>query len=188
MMSPSNEFEKSEIGLEFGNIQQEVEQKRPENADKDIQISEMHSAIDHMQTLFALKLCSKDMLPQQLVTEILTFSNEIHASKMELIAHKLKNQFHEGNVSINTVLDYVNLVDHSTGLNLELSTNYRREQHFKRTFKFIQPERTPIGTEGKSFYYRFLVKSTLCRLLNDDTVRNHIINWPLFTVEKVIFY
>ena len=66
-----------------------------------------------------------------------------------------------------------------------MDNTYRREQYFHRKFKFIEPEKTFIGPEEKSFYYLFPVNSTLSRLLDDDSVRSQIINRPLFTLEKV---
>ena len=148
-------------------------------------ISDMHSAIDRMQTVFALKLVAKDLLSQNLVSEIITFCNDVHDSKMDLIAQQLKRKCSEDSVSIHNVLKKIKLVDHSTGLKQELSTPYRRTQYFKRKWQFIDPQRTPIGPNEESFYYLFSVKSTLSRLLNDDSVRSHIINQPLFTIDKV---
>ena len=151
-----------------------------------VKLMDMHSAIDLQQTLFALKLMSKNLLPQEVVNETLEFCEEIHARKMELITHQLSQLYKDKSVPINQVIEKVKLIDNVTGIRKELSTDYRRNKHFRTQFKFIKPVKVVIRSPEKPFYYYFPITAILSRLLNDPTCRQCIINQPFFFSGKVL--
>ena len=147
-------------------------------------LSEKHSNIEQREARFALKLTSKYMLTRDAVADILTFCDEIHASKIDLINEKLEQKFSlEEDIGIRKVTNTICQYDNVIGLKDELSTNYKCDKYLKTHFKLIQPVKVMIenGKGESSFYYRLPVIKTLGRLLQDNSLRKYLIQQPIFT-------
>ena len=130
----------------------------------------------------------KHLLSQELVNDILTFCNDMHDTKIELLNQSLIHQFGSGSlVKVEKVVEHIKMSNNVTGLKTELSTNWKRNQYFKKNYKFVEPERIIIGhVDGKPrFYYYLPVRSTLSRLLEDNSLRKFIIRQPVFFNKKV---
>ena len=149
-----------------------------------MKLSEMHSSIDKMQAKFFLRLSSKHLLSQEVISDIHSYCEEIHKSKMDFVSLKLQNEFGERLVTVSKVIETIKLMDNVTGLKNELSTHYKRDQYFKANFNFIQAEKIILGYTRQiaSFYYYKPVQNTLARLINDNTIRQNIIKEPKFNV------
>ena len=143
----------------------------------------LHDNIEHIQGVFALKMCGKYLLPRDVITDILSHSNEIHTMKMELINEKLKQNFGvDSSINIKDITENIELIDNTVGLKEQLSTPYKRNKYLGAKFKFIKPEYTPIGKIGEkeSFYYTMPISKTLKRLLKDTSIKRYIIKYPVF--------
>ena len=124
------------------------------------------------------------MLTREAVADILTFCEDIHASKTELMSEKLKQTFSsQKDIDIQNVASAIYQIDNAVGLKDELLTEYKRDKYLKSHFKFIQPERVVIGKKNNIVYsyYRLPVVKTLNRLLQDSSIRKYLIQQPLFT-------
>ena len=111
----------------------------------------------------------------------------------QFLQMKIKNKpnvykdFNSNLESIIQVKPFTALVHNVTGLKNELSTNWKRDQYFRKKIKFIQPQHVTIGNVGGQprFYYYLPVISTLTRLLEDNSLRSYIISQPTFFKHKV---
>lgn len=54
---------------------------------------ELYSTIQRMEGVFALKLISKHNLSQDIINDIISYSNDIHGMKMKAINHQLQKKF-----------------------------------------------------------------------------------------------
>ena len=79
-----------------------------------------------MEAMFCLKLASKHKLSQEVVSEVLSFSETMHTMKMELVRHQLSQNYGAENlVKVEKITDRMELIDSSTGLREQISSNYR---------------------------------------------------------------
>ena len=155
---------------------------------KSTDIFALNQEIQKAEAMFALKLSSKNALSQEVVNDIFLFCSNIHEMKLELIQTRLDEKFVEkDDLKIQDVTDTVKLLDNITGLGVGLSTHYRRDKILKRMFDFIKPERIDIGKIRKElrFYYILPIEKTLTRLLQDESLRRHIISDPIFNNPNV---
>ena len=147
-------------------------------------LSESHSNIERREALFALKLTSKYMLTREAVADILTFCEDIHVSKTELIGEKLTQNFSSpNNIDIQKVTSAIHQYDNVIGLKDQMLTEHKRDKYLKTHFEFLEPVKVLIVGENNqtSFYYRLPVVKTLNRLLQDKSLRKYLIHQPLFT-------
>ena len=119
------------------------------------------------------------MLSREVVNDILAYAKNIHTMKLEFIKGHLQENF---NVDVS---DQIDIIDNAVGIQVDISSHYKRDQYLSRNFKFIKPVRFPIGKEKKSFYYSLPIKLTLGRLLEDDSLRSFIIQEPIFSACEV---
>ena len=136
-------------------------------------------------------LFQKHLVSQELANEVFAFCNDIHSSKIQLINQQLQHRYGSENSGlIDRVVENITRVDRVSGLQLELSTNYRREQYFKSNFNFVEPQRIPIKKlkeeDPQSYYWYLPIKQTMTRLLKDKSLRKYIINQPIFCKQQVI--
>ena len=95
-------------------------------------------ALNQMESMFCLKLISKHMLPVNVQNEILEYSEDVHAAKLEIIISELKKDFSGcSEINIEKVIDDIILMDNVIGLKDEVSTQFKREKYLKRKFDFI---------------------------------------------------
>ena len=132
--------------------------------------------IHKLEAMFALKLMAKHMLSQEVVNDIINFSNNIHSSKINVIKTALKRQ----NVSedMTNLCEQIDRIEAISGLNDKISTHYKRLQYLKKRFDFVEPRKIEIGRKrGKVCFYMSLpVTETLSRMLSDKSLRRYIIN------------
>ena len=64
--------------------------------------SKMYSTINHMESVFSLKLMAKHNLSQEVVNDIFCYTDDIHSMKVNAINHQLKRKFDDDEVSIST--------------------------------------------------------------------------------------
>ena len=151
--------------------------------EQDNDIYAMNSLIEKTEAIFALKLCSKNLLPQEVVNDVFSFCAQIHEMKLELITKKLNDMYvQDTDLNIQNVTDTVDLIDNATGLGSNLATHYKREKLFRDKFDIIEPIPMLIGKKsGKAcFFYYLPISKTLTRLISNDTLRSHIIKQPMF--------
>ena len=129
------------------------------------------------------------MQSQELVSDIVAFCDDIHKSKIEVIIQLLNRRFGQDLVQLDQITDTIKLVDGTIGLREELSTDYRRKKYIKEKFNFIEPERIPIGDWNNitCFYWYMCIEATLLRLLQDNSLREYMINQPVFFEQKVFY-
>ena len=60
-------------------------------------ISELHSSLEEMEAMFALKLVAKYLLTQEAIDDIFAFVENVHKSKVEIITDTLSDTFDEEN-------------------------------------------------------------------------------------------
>ena len=152
-------------------------------ADKLPSIAQMNSDLKRSEVSFALKMTAKHLLSQEALNEIFEFYELNHSKKLDLLTCQLKKNS-EGIDDINKVIDTIRLADNVSGLKDELSTHHRRTNCMKVYFKFIEPLPVPIGHKGEepsSVMYRMPVKKKLARMLDDNFLRDHIIQQPCFS-------
>ena len=76
-----------------------------------------HSAIAQMQALFALKITAKHGMSQETINEVISFSEDIHDIKMELILQQMEYRFDDDTpVPIQDIIENIKLVDNVTGM------------------------------------------------------------------------
>ena len=151
-------------------------------------ISQLHSSLEQMEAMFALKLVAKYLLTQEAIDDIFAFVENVHKSKVEIITDTLSDTFDEENhVEMKKVIETIGLIDENSGLKEHLRSHYRREKLLKSRYDFIEPLKTPIGTWDNEprYYYRFPVSETLRRMLDDESLREKIIHEPLFSSQLV---
>ena len=73
-----------------------------------------------MEAVFALKMVSKHNLSQEIIDDVLSFSNSIHKSKLELIGYQLEKKFYEENNGIKKVTQNIRVIDNNTGRKLSI--------------------------------------------------------------------
>ena len=83
----------------------------------EIDIQELGNNIDYIESLFALKLGSKYLLPRDTINDIIKHCNNIHSMKMEYVSEKLKENFvDKENLNIQQVTENIELIDDVVGL------------------------------------------------------------------------
>ena len=84
--------------------------------EKQIDLFELHHSIEKMQSLFTLKMCSKHSLSQEVVNDILSYSDNIHDVKLEFIKRHIHRAFdNEHEIDINKVVECIELTDSISG-------------------------------------------------------------------------
>jgi hypothetical protein len=135
----------------------------------------LNSTIEKKESLFALKLQSKHLLPREVINDILTYCGDVHSLKMECITSHLKENFGiEESVEIDKIINAVDVHDSVVGLQDKLLTDYKRDRYLKATYEFIEPKRIPIYDDENievSFYYSTPIRESLTRLLKDESLR-----------------
>jgi len=136
--------------------------------------------IHRIEAAFALKLMAKHMLPQDVVSDILAFSGSIHNAKIAAIKASLKKKFDTENLT--RISREIDVVENNSGLKGKIATHHQRMQLIKKRFEYIEPLRHEIGRiRGiASFYMRLPISKTLARQLTDESLREYIINDPVF--------
>ena len=152
------------------------------------QVLRLHSSIEEMERLFALKMMAKHMLPRDVINDMLNFCEDIHSIKVDCIISQLKSNFgSENSVEIKKVTDSIQLHDNVIGLKDQLLTDFKRTRHLKNYFKFVEPVPVLIKKvkdqsrdflieevpDQPHFYYRLPLRETIARLLSDDSLRRH---------------
>ena len=100
---------------------------------------EMNLAIKKFEAKFALKLFSKELLPQRVVNDMFGYSSDIHTMKLEVITTKLKEKFAGKNyVRVEDILEAIHLIDNVTGLRNKLDTHFKRDQILKSQLSLNQ--------------------------------------------------
>ena len=158
------------------------------SADAPDRISQLHSSLEDMESLFCLKLCSNFHLSQEVIDDIYEYVENIHKKKVEIITETLHDLYVEENyVELKKVTNTIGLIDANSGIKEHLRTAYRRDQYLKSRYNFIEPQPTLIGYWDNipSTYYRLPIRQTLQRLLSDNSLREEIIHEPLFSSKMV---
>ena len=135
--------------------------------------------LNHLMSTFTLKLEGKHMLPNHVISDILSHMNFVSDLRVKTVLramssdlgarHKMSleeaRQIEDSGLNINSVM----------GLRSEVDTEAKRKSYLKRNFDFIEPEKIILGqVQGESsFYYYFPIIKTLLRLLRDDNLRNY---------------
>ena len=84
--------------------------------DRAMKLEKLQSSIQQMQAQFTLKIMSKHSLSQETVGDILTFCEDIHDAKMELLNEQLSQTFfNDENISMEKVTENIKLTDSVTG-------------------------------------------------------------------------
>ena len=125
----------------------------------------------------------KHLMAQEVISEVVSFYQDIHTRKVEFINEQLKKVFcDKDSFTIKDVTDSIELIDSSAGLSDQLSTVYRRDKFLKTHFDFIKPQLNPLGNfRGvPCFYYSLPINRTLSRFLENDTMRRFMVHTPLF--------
>ena len=112
-MLPANSMENFSENDPKSNELQIKHSKTPDGAMK---LEKMQSSIQQMQAQFTLKIMSKHSLSQETVGDILTFCEDIHDAKMELLNEQLSQTFfNDENISMEKVTENIKLTDSVTG-------------------------------------------------------------------------
>ena len=151
-------------------------------------ISQLHSTLVDMESLFCLKLCSNFHLSQEVIDNVFEYVENIHKTKVEIISETLHDLYgQENSVEVKKVTNTIGLIDANSGVKEHLRTAYRRDQYLKSRYNFIEPQPTLIGYSGNIpyTYYRLPIRETLQRLLSDNSLREEIIHEPLFSSKIV---
>ena len=128
-----------------------------------------------MEGLFSLRLMAKHSLAQEVVDDILNYSQTIHAAKLNVIKASLQKCY-INDQNIQDICRDIDILDSATTLGDKIATHYMREQYISMRFDYIKPRRQEIKTEDKiSFYYDLPVAETMARFLRDPTLRRYII-------------
>ena len=81
-----------------------------------IDLFDLHHSIEKMQSLFTLKMCAKHSLSQEVVDDILKYSDNIHDVKLEFIKRHIHRAFdNEHEIDINKVVECIELTDSISG-------------------------------------------------------------------------
>ena len=128
-----------------------------------------------MEGLFSLRLMAKHSLVQDVIDDILNYSQTIHAARLNVIKDSLQKCYVDDQ-NIQNICRDIDILDGATTLGDKIATHYMREQYISMRFDYIKPRRQEIKTEESvSFYYDLPVVETVARFLRDPTLRRYII-------------
>ena len=97
----------------------EVQENKAQNNDpseRAAKLEKIQSSIELMQAQFTMKMASKHLLSQKTMSDILTFFEDIHDTKVELLIEQLNQTFlNDNNVTMKKVKENIKLTNNIAG-------------------------------------------------------------------------
>ena len=138
--------------------------------------------IEKMMGMFTLKLMAQYSLPEHVIDDIISFSSRVQTAKTDLITDILKKRYSD-HQSIENLCSEIEILGKNVGQGNDIATHFKREKYIANNFDYVKPERIPIENPNgpNSFYMSLPIKKTLRRLLSDQSLRDYIIHYPVFS-------